>query len=351
MFLRRNKSTKHDMVVGLDLGARQLKAAVLQRENGELKLARYLVTRSVAATGKTGSPDRLGAELQELMGQLGVSDRSARVAISCPSATVCETEMPRTPLDDAKSALRLNSARYVRRDLSGFYLDAVELSESSAKDAKGKKPQTMRILIAAADREEVRWYRAALEIAKIRPEAIELSALTVVNAFQMGSPELCEKEIVVLLDIGAHSTSINLLRQGQPAMTRIMHFGGNHISEYVGSILTLQPNVAEEEKIKMSESVQAIVGQAISPLAREIRSSIDFFERQQECHVSRALACGGSACSPNILQLLSDEVGFHIESWNPVQTLSTAHFNGEGPKLESLAPSLAAAIGAAAPHV
>jgi len=351
MFLRRNKSAKRDLVVGLDLGARQLKAAVLQRENGEIKLARYVVTRSVAVTGKTGPADRLGAELQELMGQLGVSDRSVRVAVSCPSATVCETEMPRTPLDDAKSALRLNSSRYLRRDLSAFYLDAVELSESNAKDAKGKKPQTMRVLVAAADREEVRWYQAALEIAKIRPDAIELSALTVVNAFQMSNSELCEKEIVVLLDIGAHSTSINLLRLGQPAMTRIMHFGGNHISEYVGSILTLQPNVAEEEKIKMSEAVQPVVGQAISPLAREIRSSIDFFERQQECHVSRAFACGGSACSPNILQFLSDEVGFHIESWNPVQTLSTAHFNGEGPKLESLAPSLAAAIGVAAPHV
>lgn len=351
MFLRRSKKAKQDLAVGLDLGARQLKAAVLQRENGGITLSRYVVAPSLAGTSKTGTTERFGAELQDLMNQLGVSERSARVAISCPSATVCEAEMPRTPLDDAKSALRINSSRYVRRDLSAFYLDAIELPESAAKDGKAKKSPTMRVLVAAADREEVRWYRAALEAAKIRPVAIELSALTVVNAFQVGNADLCQKEIVVLLDIGAHSTSINLLRQGEPAMTRIMHFGGNQISDFVGSILTLQPNVAEEEKIKMSEAVQPLVSQAISPLAREIRSSIDFFERQQECHVSRALACGGSACSPNILQFLSDEVGFHIESWNPVQTFSTAHFNGEGPKLESLAPSLAAAIGAAASQV
>ena len=351
MFLRRSNRMKRDLVVGLDLGARQLKAVVLQRENGGIKLARYVVASSVAGTNKAGPADRLGAELQELMTQLGVSERSVRVAISCPSATVCETEMPRTPLEDARSALRLNSVRYVRRDLTSFYLDAIELPDSAAKDGKGKKSQTMRVLVAAADKEEVGWYRTALESAKIHPEAIELSALAVVNAFQAGNAELCQKEIVVLLDIGAHSTSINLLRQGEPAMTRIMHFGGNHISEFVGSILTLQPQVAEEEKIKMSEAVQPLVSQAISPLAREVRSSIDFFERQQECHVSRAFACGGSACSPSILQFLSDEVGFHIDSWNPIQTLSTAHFNGEGPGLESLAPSLAAAIGAATPHV
>ncbi len=351
MFLRRNKRTKRDVVIGLDVGARALKAAVLQRDGDMVKLARYLVTPSATTFDKSGSPERLGAELNELMSKLEVSERTARVAISCPSATVCETEMPRAPLDEAKNALRLNSARYVRRDLSNFYLDAIELADAQPADNKGKAASVMRVLVAAADREEVRWYRAALEAAKIRPETMELSALTVVNAFQFGNAELCQKEIVVLLDVGAHSTSINLLRHGQPAMTRIMHFGGNHISEFVASILTLQPAAAEEEKIKMSEAVQPLVGQALSPLAREIRSSIDFFERQQDCHVTRAFACGGTATSPLILKFLSDEVGFHIEPWNPVQALSIAHLNGEAQTLERVAPCLAAAIGVAAPQL
>ncbi len=351
MFLRRNKRTKRDLVIGLDVGARALKAAVLQRDGEVVKLARYVVTPSAAAFDKSGSPERLGAELNDLMSKLEVSDRAARVAISCPSATVCETEMPRAPLDEAKNALRLNSSRYVRRDLSNFYLDVIELADTPPADNKGKPASSMRVLVAAADREEVRWYRAALEAAKIRPETMELSALTVVNAFQLGNAELCEKEIVALVDVGAHSTSINLLRHGQPAMTRIMHFGGNHISEFVASILTLQPAAAEEEKIKMSEAVQPLVGQALSPLAREIRSSIDFFERQQDCHVTRAFACGGSATSPLILKFLSEEVGFHIEPWNPVQALSIAHLNGEAQTLERVAPCLAAAIGVAAPQL
>jgi type IV pilus assembly protein PilM len=351
MFLRRSKKVRGGVAVGLDLGSRQLKAAVLQRDGDAIKLANYLVTGVKVGSAKTGSPEQLGTELQQLFNQLGISDRNVRAAISCPSATVCEAEMPRTPLDDAKSALRLNSARYLRRDLSSFFLDAAELQDPASKDGKTRKSQTMRVLVAAADKEEVRWYRAALEAAKIRPEALELSALTVVNAFLIGNSDLCQKEIVVLLDIGAHSTSINLLRQGEPSMTRIMRFGGEQINEFIASLLALQPSVAEEEKLKMSEAVQPLVSQALSPLAREIRSSIDFFERQQECHVTRAFACGGSACSPHILQFLSDEVGFRIEAWNPVQQLSTAHFNGESEKLDHVAPSLAAAIGAAVTHI
>ncbi len=351
MFLRRSKRVRGDVAVGLDLGSRRLKAAVLKRDGDVIKLANYVVAGVKTGSSKAGSAEQLGNELQQLITQLGCSERSVRATVSCSSATVCETEMPRTPIEEAKNALRLNSIRYLRRDLSNFYLDAVELPDAGAKDGKVRKSPAMRVLVAAADKEEVRWYRTALEAAKIRPQAMELSALTVVNAFQASNADLCQNEIVVLLDIGAHCTSMNFLRQGEPSMTRIMRFGGEQINEFIGSLLALQPNAAEEEKIKMSEAVQPLVGQSLSPLAREIRSSIDFFERQQECHVSRAFACGGSACSARILQFLSDEVGFRIETWNPIQNLSTSHFNGESEKLESIAPSLAAAIGAAVPHV
>jgi Tfp pilus assembly PilM family ATPase len=251
------------------------------------------------------------------------------------------------PLDEVRNALKLNSARFLRRDFSNYYLDAVELCEP-AHNGKGKKSITMKVLVGGANREEVLWYRDALTAAKIRPERMELAAVSVVNAFQFTNKEICEKEIVLLVDVGARSTSINFLRFGQPLMTRIMHFGGVQISEYLAQALAIQSTAAEEEKIKMSSGVQPLIKIAILPLAKELRSSIDFFERQQECHVGKAFACGGSACGASILDFLSEEVGLRIECWNPVQSFDTSHFNGEGPRLVAIAPSLAAAVGAAA---
>jgi type IV pilus assembly protein PilM len=350
MFWRKDNRIKRDLVVGLDLGARQLKAVALKRSDKALTLAEYVVSPSSATASRAGAVDQFGAELQALFSQLGVTERSVRVTMSSSSATVCETEVPRMPIEEVRAALRLptNCMRYLRRDLSNFCLDVVELIDP-ARDDNAKKSPTMRVLIAGATRDEVFWCRDALMAAKIKPETLELAAISVINAFQLTCPGLSEKEAIVLIDIGAHSTSINCLRGGRLQMARIMQFGGRQISEFVGSMLTLQPAAAEEEKVKMSEAVQPLVRQAISPLAREVRSSIDFFERQHECHVTRAYACGGSACSPKILEFLSEEVGFHLECWNPLQNLDITHFNGDGPKLTNLAPSLAAAIGVAAP--
>ena len=107
-------------------------------------------------------------------------------------------------------------------------------------------------------------------------------------------------------------------------------------------------NEGEEEKIKMSEPVQQLVKSAISPLAREIRSSIDFFERQNDVHVQRIYACGGSACSAPLLTILGEAVGTPVECWNAVERLDVSQLNGEAQQVLAAGPSLAAAVGVAA---
>jgi type IV pilus assembly protein PilM len=346
MIFRRNKQQKRDAAIGIDLGMSQIKATVLQHHGDGLRLSQYAVRQLPIAAGKPGAEQQFAEQLQQLMNDLGVQERRACVSISCSSAMVCQAEFPRMPIEEVKSALKLNSSRYLRRDFSSYYLDAVELVEPQ-QDGKGRKSPQMKVLVGGAAKEEVTWYRNSLLMAKIRPEVIELAAVSVINAFRVSFPEICENEVVLLADIGARSTSLSFLRHGMPLITRIMHFGGAQVSDYVAQALTLDSNQAEEEKIKMTEPVQALVKAAISPLAREVRSSIDFFERQHECRVTRAYACGGSACSPQLLNSLSEEVGMHIECWDPIQRFDTSHFNGEAPRLASLAPSLAAAVGAA----
>lgn len=345
MFLKRNRQQKRNLVVGLDLGTTRLKATVIQRNGAGLELVEYAVRALPSASEK--SDFSLAGELQALMSGLKVQERRACVAISCNSAMVCHTEFPRMPIAEVKSALKLNSSRYLRRDFSNYYLDAVELTGAD-DNGNGKKSPKMRVLVGGANRDEVCSYRDAMLAAKIRPEVIELAAVSVVNAFQISQPELCQKEAVLLVDIGARSTSINFLQHGQPVMTRIMHFGGLQLSEYVAQVLTLSAAEAEEEKLKMSDPVQALIKAAIAPLARELRSSIDFFERQHECHVGAAFACGGTAASPHILDFLSEAAGLRVACWNPIQNLGTAQLNGDGKGLAEWAPSLAVAIGVAA---
>ena len=348
MLFRRNKQRRRDVALGIDLGSSQIKAAVVRQHQGKLELVECAVR--ALPTGNTNAKpykeQEFTTELQQLVDGLATSERHAYVTISCSSAMVCQTEFPPVPLKEIKSALKLNSSGYLRRDFSSYYLDVFELKRGS-EGPKGKDSTKTKVLVGGALKEEVDAYRDALVAAKIRPEVIELAAVSVISAFQVSHPEIKE-EVVVLVDIGARMTSINFLLDSMPLITRLMHFGGAQLTDYIGQILMLQPCEAEEEKRKMSEPVQGLVKTAISPLAREIRSSIDFFERQNERRVHRIYACGGSACSPQVLTVLGEAVGAQVECWNPVQSLDVSQMNGEMPRVLAVGPSLAAAVGVAA---
>ena len=248
MFLKRNKRQGGDAAIGLDLGTSQFKAVVVQKRGDRFALNAYAIRPCSSAAGKRGTEQQIADDLQQVMNALGVQERRVGVTISCSSAMVCQTEVPRIPIHEIRGALKLNSSRYLRRDFSNYCLDVTELPELES-EAKAKKQSKMKVLVGGADREEVAWYRDALEAAKIRPEVMELAAVSVVNAFRMSNPELCEKEMILLVDIGARSTSINFLRQGQPIITRITHFGGLQLSEYVAQMLSVENPVAEEEKV------------------------------------------------------------------------------------------------------
>jgi type IV pilus assembly protein PilM len=351
LFKQEKNQRKRERAIGLDFGASEVRGIVIRRRGSTLELEAY-AERPLAGIviGKLDDEMSAGGHVAELLGNLKVQDRRVFAAISSPSAVVCHTEFPQMPLEEVKGALRLNGARYLHRDFSNCYLDAVELVESSP-EAQAPKAGKMQLLVGGASKKDVLWYRNALVAARARPETIELAAISAMNAFQAVEPEICQKEITLLVDMGAHSTAMSFLRRGLPLFTRITHFGGQHVTEYIGQMLTLGMAAAEEEKLKMTETIQPLVRTAILPLARELRSSIDFFERQHECVVTRAFGCGASARSRKMLEILGQESGMQIESWNPVQHLSTAHFRGDAALLSDKAPALAAVVGAAVAHL
>ena len=85
----------------------------------------------------------------------------------------------------------------------------------------------------------------------------------------------------------------------------------------------------------------------LSPLGRELRASIDFFEHQHDKAVGHVFVSGGSARSDFVLQNLQTELMVSCKSWNPANFLELALPPKQMSEVEQISPQLAVVIGAA----
>jgi type IV pilus assembly protein PilM len=123
--------------------------------------------------------------------------------------------------------------------------------------------------------------------------------------------------------------------------------GGDKLTAGLAEALNISYAEAEGIKIGMPEQVQANLLPLITPLGRELRASIDFFEHQQDKPVSQVFVSGGSARSRLIIETLQSELMVPCKSWNPVSFLETALPPEQSGELEQVAPQLTVAMGGA----
>jgi Tfp pilus assembly PilM family ATPase len=98
----------------------------------------------------------------------------------------------------------------------------------------------------------------------------------------------------------------------------------------------------------MASEVQAALDAQISPLGRELRASIDFFEHQHDRTVTQAFVSGGSARNELVVQSLQQELMVPCKNWNPVKALQVDLPPDRARDFEQTSPQLTVAIGAAA---
>jgi type IV pilus assembly protein PilM len=97
----------------------------------------------------------------------------------------------------------------------------------------------------------------------------------------------------------------------------------------------------------MPQEVESALLPLLTPLGRELRISIDFFEHKQERTVSQVYVSGGAARSEFIMQALQNEMMIPCKSWNPVSFLELTLPADKLAEIERVSSQLAVAVGAA----
>ena len=274
------------------------------------------------------------------------------LAVGVNESVVRHAELPSMPVGDMRQILKNNTKNYLQQDLPGHVFDCtIILPRSGQKAAEKLKlsagPQKQKVLVAGARKQILEEMQTAVRNTGLIADHIVPGLVGPVNAFEMAMPEVFNKEVIGLVDIGFKHTSICLLQEGELILSRVVAIGGDKLTTGLAEALGISYAEAEGIKVGMPSEVQSQLETLLLPLGRELRASIDFFEHQQDKTVSQVFIGGGSARSEFIVQTLQTELMVDCKPWNPLNFLQVSLPPQQMGEVEHVAPQLSVALGAA----
>ena len=160
-------------------------------------------------------------------------------------------------------------------------------------------------------------------------------------------PAIFQKDSAALVDIGFKSSSISIVQERELILNRVVGIGGDRLTAGLAESMNISYAEAEGIKIGMANEVQSALESLLTPLGRELRASLDFFEHQHDRPVSQVFLSGGSSRSDFVVESLRRELIADCKTWNPTTFLKLTLSPEQAAEIEHVAPQLTAAIGAA----
>jgi general secretion pathway protein L len=332
-------------ILGLDLGAHEVKAVLLESAFRGFAVAG--TRRAPVAAGEASLAERQGAAVRELLAAGGLAFDAAVVALPGAGLSSVVLTLPFTDPRRIEQTVGFEVEGQIPFDLADVAWDWQPLG---ARDGKTD------LLVAVARKEELAAVVAALALAGVDPRAVLPAGPTYAALFANGAvapPAGDPQGVEVLADVGHERTSIAVVAAGACEAARTFAFGSAHLARALARELALPEGDAAAILASAAEGASPpahlsaaasdpraaeALRRALAPLARELRATLRSWRaRVGQRRVERLHLAGGAARLPVLAEALAPEVE------GPVAPLALAGSASAGVDAAA-APGLALAL-------
>jgi type IV pilus assembly protein PilM len=211
----------------------------------------------------------------------------------------------------------------------------------------------MEVIIVAAKKDIVNGYLDALLDAGLNVLIMDVDSFALETMYE-ANYEYESSEIVIIVNIGASITNINVIKSGMSIFTRDFTLGGNSITEALQEKYRISFEEAEKKKTEclpdtyqddMMELQNSILDFA-EPICSEIERSVDYFRSTFGGeNIKHIFLSGGSARINGLAATLSQRLNIETEIINPFLKIGYNKKNIDAKELDSIRPIAAVAIG------
>jgi type IV pilus assembly protein PilM len=348
--LLNSRAKKRDQIVAIDLGGRTTKAVNVQRHGERFRLVNFAVV-DTPIFERNYTPEVLSEHLKNVARVVGSRGKQLNIALSVGDTLFRQIDLPMMPVPDLRLMLKYNTKSYLQQDLPDHVFDChytgAQAAPKLGENGKGTAAK-QKVTVGGAKKQLIDDVQAALKLAGLEGDQILPGVVGPVNAFELAEPDVFQKEVIALVEIGFKNSTITILDCGEIMLSRVMAIGGDRLTTGLAETMNISYQEAENIKVGMAAEVMPHLEQFLHPLGRELRASIDFCETQNDKTVGKVYLSGGSVAGQEIVEALQTELMVPCQTWTPTQFMEMALPPEKMGEIEQLGTQLTVAVGAAA---
>ncbi|MCA1634255.1 MAG: pilus assembly protein PilM, partial [Acidobacteria bacterium] len=278
--LKRNLGKKG--LVGLDIGSSSVKAVELQGKPGSLSLTNLGFENLQPDTVVDGQIMELNDVSNVIAGIFRDGQiKTDRVAagVSGSSVIVKNIIVPQMTREELEESIDWHAEEHIPFDIGDVSLDY---------QVVGSGADSLHVLMAACKRDSIANIRQAIQLAGKQPAIIDVDAFALQNCYEVNY-QPPDDLIVALLNVGASTMNINILKGVRSVFTRDVSVGGNQYTALLQKELGLTYEQAEAVKRGgappshvESPDTEGVLETVSDLLALEISKTFDFFRATAE---------------------------------------------------------------------
>lgn len=279
--------SKQKSQLGIDIGTSNIKLVELRPNQASFDLLTYgiaSVSYNLSGKDSANAIKQTAAAIKELARRAEVS--STKAVASLPNNVVFTSviELPKIPDNELKKAVEFEAKKYVPLPLEEVALSWSVLNDHPSRTSdQGVIESRQKILLTAVPTLVIENYVKMFHEAGFEPQALEIEALALIRSV-VGD----ETSPILIIDIGAKGTSLNLVDNGYLRFSKSLSVGGDTITQSLAQSLSV--NFARAEQFKKDfgmTSAGAQIPQVIRPVLDMVKNEAAQLINLYESHGSK----------------------------------------------------------------
>ncbi len=310
-------------LLGLDISSSSVKLVELGRDKaGNLVLERCAIEpleRGWITDGNVEKFDEVAEAVRRLVKKSGTKTKNVAMALP-PSAVITKRIVLPGGLTDLELEVQVEAEanQYIPFPLDEVSLDFCVVGPSAASVGD------LDVLIAASRREKVQDIQGLAEAAGLKPMVVDVESYASRLATSRLIQSLPNKglgTIVALFEVGALTTSMQVIRDDEVLYDRDQAFGGAQLTQLIVRQYGFSPEEAESKKRsgELPDDYEAsVLRPFVESMVQEIGRALQFFFTSTPHNkVDHIMLAGGSAALPGLTAAVTKHTSFSCGLVNP----------------------------------